>query len=62
MKEAQSGSPVIRECGKEHVRVKPRILLNSKLSPRPPQEFGGRGVLWALLQLFLGDLCLSTFS
>lgn len=62
MKEAQSGSPVMRECGKDHVRAKPRTLLNSKSRPRPPQEFGDRGVLRALLQLFGGDLCLSTFS
>lgn len=62
MKEAQSGSPVLRECGKDHVRAKPRTLLNSKPRPRPPQEFGDRSVLRALLQLFGGDLCLSTFS
>lgn len=40
MKEAQSGSPVMRECGKDHVRATPRTLLNSKPRPRPPQEFG----------------------
>lgn len=62
MKEAQSGSPVMRECGKDHDRATPRTLLNSKPRPRPPQKFGDRGVLRALLQLFGGDLCLSTFS